>query len=60
MMFSSRVLSSVATVSSWQTNNFPQSSTSKSVISSKYLSMAAKSSTGADLLLRRGSSGRRD
>merc|ERR1719400_388788 len=60
MMFSSRVLSSVATVSSWQTNNFPQSSTSMSEICSKYLSTAAKASTGADLLLRRGSSGRRE
>merc|ERR1719486_232452 len=50
MMFSSRVLSSAATVSSWQTNNFPQSSTSMLEICSKYLSRRAKSSTGADLL----------
>merc|ERR1719440_514493 len=50
MMFSSMVLSSAAIVSSWHTNNFPQSSTSTPEIVSKYLSMAAKFSTGADLL----------
>merc|ERR1719192_307987 len=50
MMFSSMVLSSAATVSSWHTNNFPQSSTSTPEIVSKYLSMPAKFSTGADLL----------
>merc|ERR1719384_661046 len=51
MMFSSMVLSSAATVSSWHTNNFPQSSTSTPEIVSKYLSMAARFSTGADLLV---------
>merc|ERR1719367_680024 len=50
MMFSSMVLSSAAIVSSWHTNNFPQSSTSTPEIVSKYLSIAAKFSTGADLL----------
>jgi hypothetical protein len=54
IMFSSGVLSSAGTVSNVQTNNLPQSSTSMAEMVEKYLSMLAKSSTGADLAILEG------